>query len=417
MCRCTMFVLLLTLGIALCTGYETDDVNYGDQFRIRLSYRAHTLMFFRDGNSDGTILWSRYSSADTDRGNKIGVYYIIDKSTPQDSGRYEVRDKNGDRLSEKSISVNAITRTIQLTAHEEFGFNFNLEQDSCNIKFKPLSQYEEFVLVVRGTMRRVKYNDICEELRFSPPCEIYCKEVIKSCEGYFEVHDNDDNLAWRLELSVESPEFEAFDVNSVIFPTVIPGVIIACCCCLRRLCCKKSSKKDKPTENEPVLLRRTDFSEHSETPYPAQPNASTGPLIHNPPVNVPPAYSEVSAPRVPTHAPNVPPSYAPTVPPPYAPTVPVSWDPTVPPSDAPTVPVSFTPTVPPSSAPTVPVSYNPTAPPSFAPTVPVSFAPTLLPSSEYEPRFELKSFTLSSYSPLSSDSTEGGVYHSDKLNF
>ncbi|GLD67306.1 uncharacterized protein AKAME5_001866100 [Lates japonicus] len=291
--------VLLLLAACVCTGlsYDTyDEVFYGYTYRMRLHRKAVSIKFIQSYSSDATILWKRDDppASEDSRRMVVGAYYVIENVTQRDSGNYIMSDKDGKVLSKKNIEVKARTWSYALKPGQRFNHTFYLEPDSCNIYFLPESDHEwrksEIEIVHKGRLR--------EDL------------------GMFEVRDHNNDKAWEITLEMEPLPFDPSHLYTGI---IVAVAVLSCCCCMRCCCCKKRSSKSPETpaepavyyhkyDTEPAVLKSDQHSEPSGTHYSAQPSyAPTGPLIHNPPtVNVPSAYSKVSAPAEPADTPTIP---------------------------------------------------------------------------------------------------------------
>ncbi|KAL3044887.1 hypothetical protein OYC64_013207 [Pagothenia borchgrevinki] len=288
-----------------------------------------------------------------DLNEPCGIYIEAIQNTYR--GRYEIRDENNDTALEVYLHVADPTiRTSELKAGAQLSFNFDLEPNDCNIHFfgEP-----SFVIVLHGKLQRDLYEFDCSGFELIKPCGILKEDLQMSCQGRYEITDQDGDTALVMILEMEAPpaEHSAIGISlGVFFSSLFVCVVWRCCC-------KGSSSKNKTSEPEaaepdvpyeeydlePVRLQPDQVSEPSGTPYRAQPPLTpTNPLIHNhPSVEMPPTYSEIFGASGQT--------------------------------DAPTFPVH----------------------------------------SDPEPQFEVKGMNFPSAPPLSSDSTISDVYTSSKLNF
>ncbi|XP_070769568.1 uncharacterized protein [Enoplosus armatus] len=317
-----MMIVLLLLSACVCLGLSYEEYEYGNTYRIRLHRKAQSFEFNPKYSSDVTILWKRDDpvTKEDSRRQVMGSHYVIFNVTQKDSGHYIMRDKDQNALAVKIIEVTETTKTYSRSAGDSFNFTFYwLEPNSCNIYFFPEDDHDmgETEIVRRGRLQPgVDYLD-CAYFDLVKPCGISNKGIKTSCSGRFEVRDQNDNKALVVLLEVEP---QHFDSSSIGIGVGIFFAVLSCCGCMRRCCCAKK-KKDAPEaadaepavhyqeyESEPVGPRPDHLSQPSGTRYPAQPYYTpTGPLIHNPPpVNAPPAYSEVSALAEQADAPTVP---------------------------------------------------------------------------------------------------------------
>ncbi|GAA6235843.1 uncharacterized protein LOC108899276 isoform X1 [Lates japonicus] len=317
--------VLLLLAACVCTGlsYDTyDEVFYGYTYRMRLHRKAVSIKFIQSYSSDATILWKRDDppASEDSRRMVVGAYYVIENVTQRDSGNYIMSDKDGKVLSKKNIEVKARTWSYALKPGQRFNHTFYLEPDSCNIYFLPESDHEwrksEIEIVHKGRLREDLYELDCAGFDLLEPCGILNKYLQMSCRGMFEVRDHNNDKAWEITLEMEPLPFDPSHLYTGI---IVAVAVLSCCCCMRCCCCKKRSSKSPETpaepavyyhkyDTEPAVLKSDQHSEPSGTHYSAQPSyAPTGPLIHNPPtVNVPSAYSKVSAPAEPADTPTIP---------------------------------------------------------------------------------------------------------------
>ncbi|XP_026212907.1 uncharacterized protein LOC113160070 [Anabas testudineus] len=355
-------IVLLLLGSSVCVGLSHGvSEDYGTSHRMYLDPNVHSIEFKPVYKSEVTVLWKRDeppASFDS-RKHVIGSYYVINNLTQRDSGRYILKDKNQRTLSTKTIDVKEITRLYTLYPDEELSFTFDLQLNSCNIYFFPKNDHEQsyFIsrLVRRGRLQEGLYRFDCTGFDLQKPCGIFNKAVQMSCEGRFEIRDQNDDMALEVELVIKThkdPLYTAIGVTGFI-------VALIGCCCVKCCCCGKSSSEKNDSEtaaqpavnfheyNRPAGPGQDQSSPPTMTPYPVvPPYIPTDPLVHNHSTgNMPSSYSEVSAPAEKP--------------------------------DAATAPLC----------------------------------------SDIEPRFELKGVTFPSFFPLSSDSGYCDVYTSDKLNF
>ncbi|XP_037531791.1 uncharacterized protein LOC119409002 [Nematolebias whitei] len=267
---------------------------------MRVATWVHSIEFVPKHSSEETVLWRRDNpepSGDTRR-RMSGSYYLINSVTQRDSGNYILKDRDGMILSRKTVEVVAKKETRSLSSGERLSITFDLEPNSCNIYFAPQGGYET-VIVYKGELQQLSG---CSGIELLNPCGISQDAVQTSCGGRFEVRDHNDDEA--LVVSVEvAPQ--------VSFSYVLYGggafAFLFLSCCLKNCCAAKSSReKSRPEPRAAAAEEPADLPEYdhepaggrphhpSETLHPAQPlSAPTGPLIHSPPTNVPPAYSEV----------------------------------------------------------------------------------------------------------------------------
>ncbi|XP_070819027.1 uncharacterized protein [Chaetodon trifascialis] len=235
-------------------------------------------------------------------------------------GRFEVRDSNGNTALVVSLEMDAISRSYTRSPGESLTVTFDLEPHSCNIFFYPEGSYEETEIVLQGRLQTYSYGQDCRGFVNLKPCGILNEDLKLSCRGRFEVRDSNGNTALVVSLEMDEPEFDDSKIG-IGFGVFL--LIISCCTWVIQCCCGKSSSKKETSETpeaeaepavhyheydrEPVGPRPEHLSPPPDTHYPAPPSYTlTDPLIHNPPMDVPPSYSEVSVPVERAEAPAVP---------------------------------------------------------------------------------------------------------------
>ncbi|XP_034454909.1 uncharacterized protein LOC117769852 isoform X3 [Hippoglossus hippoglossus] len=303
-----MLVLLLLLLASVVAGgfYEK---RYGETISLRLWTNTLSFKFIPTDNSESVIFWkSDDPSVPVDRRRSVSRGYLeIKNLTQKDNGRYEMIGKNEKVLFSHSLEVTAQYETLELEGGEQLRFTFPLVKDHCNIHFFPTKHEYDTELVRSGTL--VFTQSYCTDFEFVKPCGLEM-EMQETCDGHFEVRDQYDGVALKVKVDWMGEPFNLGHIGTSVGAFLVS---LFCCCCVKRCCCKSSKKKDADSadaevavahnqyDNEPVALRPGQPSPRSQTYYPPQPShAPTGPLIHNPTiVNVPPAYSEVSAPAEP----------------------------------------------------------------------------------------------------------------------
>ncbi|XP_071313941.1 uncharacterized protein [Trachinotus anak] len=319
-----LVLLLLAVSVRLGVSYYEEEW-YGNTHRMRLHKRAHSITFIPKSSSNEMILWKRDDppASEDSRRKIMGAHFVINKLTQRDSGRYIVSDIDKKMLFTTTIAVIANTLSFTLSPGQQFNFTFHsLEPNSCNIYFFPENDHDlgtTKIELVRHGRLQLHFDEFdCAEFELLKPCGILIKDVQMSCSGHFEVKDQDDNKALVVSLHMESVHKDPYHLV-----VAVGGVFAAlfCYCCAKSCCCGKSSSKEESSEttavaaepavryhehdHRPVSPRRAHLSQPSGTHYPARP--STSPLIHHAPTaNVPPAYSEVSAPAEQADAPTVP---------------------------------------------------------------------------------------------------------------
>ncbi|XP_070818904.1 uncharacterized protein [Chaetodon trifascialis] len=317
-----MMRVLLFLVACFCVGLSNVEKEYGSTLRLLMLSSSHFIEFTQLHSSTMRILWQRDFPLDRrDSRQKVtDIYYVLSNLTQEDSGRYVVRDSNRMPLSTKTIEVVATSRSYTRSPGESLRVTFDLEPHSCNIFFYPESSYEETEIVLQGRLQTYSYGQDCRGFVNLKPCGILNEDLKLSCRGRFEVRDSNGNTALVVSLEMDEP---AFDGSKIGIGFGVSLLAMFCCSCMRRCCCGKSSSKKETSETpeaepepavhyheydrEPVGSRPEHLSPPPDTHYPAPPSYNpTNPLIHNPPMDVPPSYSEVSVPVERAEAPAVP---------------------------------------------------------------------------------------------------------------
>ncbi|KAK9518033.1 hypothetical protein VZT92_023361 [Zoarces viviparus] len=244
------------------------------------------------------------------------------------SGRYEIRDQNDNPAIVVSMKMSQITRYFVRKPGDRFEFTFTMEPKSCNIYFFPGSddQPEELtineMIVHQGKLQGGLDASGCTGFDLLEPCGISNEVLQMSCSGRYEIRDQNDDPAIVVSLKM-SPL--PTSTTSRIGIGVGGFFVSLFCCCLK--CCHcwwKSKSKENGSETaaaepdvqyqepqyhtEPVGPRSNQLIDPSGTHDPDQPAyAVTDPLVRDhPSVDLPPSYSEVSAPAEQPDAPTVP---------------------------------------------------------------------------------------------------------------
>ncbi|KAM3604281.1 uncharacterized protein V6R79_008852 [Siganus canaliculatus] len=286
---------------------------YGQVFKILMPSHIETIRFTPVNKSPPTIVWRRRDPPAGEDGKHIlkGIYFVIQRLTQEDSGKYELLEKNSEAFSTRELLVEENTKHFTRETGESLDVTFNLERSSCNIIFIPENTYvsKRFQLVHRGAL--VDQNSHCW-FDVVEPCGFVSENLKMECAGRFEFQDSNDNLAMVAFLEINDSESDVFSV--VGGGLGIFFIVSSCCCCMKYCCCGESSgNKDEspeaeaepalPVEQSSVPVRPA--SPPSVTPYPTPPSYTpSAPLIHYPPPEAPPpAYSEISVPLKPADAP------------------------------------------------------------------------------------------------------------------
>ncbi|XP_072251904.1 uncharacterized protein [Leuresthes tenuis] len=318
-----MMLRLFFLSACVCVGLSYDtyaEVEYGNRHRMRVQRTVRLIEFVPTHSSNSTILWKQDDpeASEAARRRMVGRYYMINNVTQRDSGQYILRDRGWTPLSTKTVEVVANTRTLSLTPGEQLRFTFDLPPNSCNIYFFPEGGDRETQIVRHGRLLDSNQRG-CAGSQLLKPCGILNEAVQESCAGHFEIRDNNDDTALRVSLEIKPSEFN----SSYLMAGGGAFLFALLSCCLKHCCCGKSSKKKNGSEfddaaaaehseyyqeydHEPVGPRPNQHTGSSEAPNPTQPSQTlTGPLIHNPQIELLPAYSEVSAPAERADSPTV----------------------------------------------------------------------------------------------------------------
>ncbi|XP_041846961.1 uncharacterized protein LOC121643557 [Melanotaenia boesemani] len=330
MIKMMVIILLPLFSACVSVGLSSDTFReeYGNKYKIRVLIWVHSIEFVPKYSTETSVLWKRdnpEASKDTRR-KMEGYYYVIYNVTQKDSGRYILRNSDETTFSTKTVEVVANTRTISLMSGEQLAFSFDLEPNSCNIYFFP--EFDHEIQIVRqGVLLLDSDQSGCVGFKLLKPCWISNKAAQMSCAGRFEVRDHDDK-ALTVLLEMKPSKFN----STYLFAGIGSLVFALLSCCLKYCCCGKGSSKKDSTESaaesdaaaapdnndqpsvyyhkydqEPVGLRPNQPTEPSETPcHTETSHAASDLLIHNPPTELPPPYSEVSAPAEQTDAPTFP---------------------------------------------------------------------------------------------------------------
>ncbi|KAK1903587.1 Glutamate 5-kinase [Dissostichus eleginoides] len=240
-----------------------------------------------------------------DLNEPCGIYIEAIQNTYR--GRYEIRDENNDTALEVYLQVADPTiRTSELKAGAQLSFNFDLEPNDCNIHFFGEPSFD---IVRHGKLQNLYEND-CIGFELIKPCGILKEDLQMSCQGRYEIRDQDGDTALVMILEMEAPSAEHSAIVSsmgVFFSSLFVCVVMRCCC-------KGSSSKNKTSEPEAaepdVPYEEYDLAPRALwDPLPRSSSSPTDPLIHNHPSEaMPPTYSEIfgsgqtDAPTFPVHS-------------------------------------------------------------------------------------------------------------------
>ncbi|XP_017282605.1 uncharacterized protein LOC108242329 isoform X1 [Kryptolebias marmoratus] len=366
-----LFQESLRLEVLDCT--ETISVTFMKQLEHEVPTAAKFMDYISLPLDEPIILWNRTDprSNDERRGKVINNVWRISDLTQADNGYYNFWRKN-----------NFIESRIFLEVKEDTQSQDLYEGDSLVIKYPPLggpwtvifktmySQPEELVKEgqVIWDFHRFSWRIKTERSHFE------IESLKEKDSGTFELRDSQGHLALSVELNVSPERDEAIQsINRVIFVcagAVIVGIFCCVCCC----CLKKSCKNDSSVPQ----LRTVHY--HDDDPK-MQPS---------------PAF-----PAVYSHQPGYQPANI------YSPQPGINVNPPQP-------GINVNPPQPGSniSFPQIEVAPQSYPGPMAAPTFSSDFL-----SSDAEPRFELKGFSVPSANPLSSDTPSCDVYTSEKLEF
>ncbi|XP_077958299.1 uncharacterized protein LOC144382920 isoform X2 [Gasterosteus aculeatus] len=206
-----MMIVLLLLGALGCMGVSrvTGVVKkYGESYYFMLHGNPHVLEFHPEHNSNVTILWKKDQRVITlDRKFVMtGSIFAIHKLTQNDSGHYISRDKDLKEISTYTLEVKATTRTYSPEPGDRLSFTFNLKPDSCNIYFFPSRTRRLRMLenkIIRGGVLQGDSDELyCKGFDFLHPCGISNKVLQISCDGRYEIRDQNDNTALMVSLDM-----------------------------------------------------------------------------------------------------------------------------------------------------------------------------------------------------------------------
>ncbi|KAM8909782.1 uncharacterized protein AB9W97_006470 isoform 2-T2 [Spinachia spinachia] len=219
------------------------------------------------------------------------------------NGSFEIRDENDNTALAVSLEMKRITRTVTRTPGYNFNFTFNLGPNSCNIYFLPggedVQRDSAINLVYRGLLQEGLEDTGCNGFELLRPCGILNTAPQMSCNGSYEVRDQNDNTAIVVSLEMEAQ------------PNFLSGIGVAVAvlsmffCCCRKICgCGKSNSKEAQTEtaaaeperhSEPSGPSSDQLIEPSGTNYFSQPSSTLSDSLvhHHPYEDLPPSYSEV----------------------------------------------------------------------------------------------------------------------------
>ncbi|XP_034398811.1 uncharacterized protein LOC117737179 [Cyclopterus lumpus] len=205
-----MILLLLLLGAFVCTGFlfDKDHGEYGATHHIRMSKTPDFVEFSPKYNSNVTTLWKRGDRVVIFDRKYImtGAYFTIYRLTQKDSGRYIMRDTDLKELSSYTLEVTARTRASREKPGGSFRVTFNLEPNSCNIYFFPENVRQPRNL--NGIVRQGRLQGGLDELDCVgfgrlEPCGISNKALQMSCNGRYEIRDENNNTALVVSLEME----------------------------------------------------------------------------------------------------------------------------------------------------------------------------------------------------------------------
>ncbi|XP_037316885.2 uncharacterized protein LOC119210710 isoform X2 [Pungitius pungitius] len=199
-----MMIVLLLLGAFACTGlsYFSEVKKYGESHFFVLRARTHIFEFHPDYNSNVTILWKKGDRLINLDKNFLmaGGIFSINKLTKKNSGRYISLDKDLKEISTYTLEVKATTRAFEQEPGDRFSFSIDLEPESCNIYFFPSSGRRPRMLeneIIRHGLLQGGSDDLfCTGFDYRYPCGISNNDIQISCNGRYEIRDQNDNTAF-----------------------------------------------------------------------------------------------------------------------------------------------------------------------------------------------------------------------------
>ncbi|XP_031696175.1 uncharacterized protein LOC116378438 isoform X1 [Anarrhichthys ocellatus] len=322
-----MMVVLLLLVAFVCMGLSHgshEEKYYGDTIYIRLLRKPDFVEFSPNDNSNVTILWKQGDRSVTlDKKFKMTAsYFRISHLTQKDSGRYTMRDKDLKEISNYTLEVKATALIYYRKTGDHFTFNYGLEPNSCNIYFFPESDRQprklKNTIVHQGKLQGGLNGSGCTGFDLLGPCGISKKVLQMSCSGRYEIRDQNDNTAFVVSMKMSPLPYEPSHIGIGIGAFLVSLF----CSCVKCCCCGKSKSEENGSETaaaepdvqyqeydtEPVGPRSGQLIDPSGTHDTDQPSSTvTDPLVRDHPfVDLPPSYSEVSAPAEQPDAPTVP---------------------------------------------------------------------------------------------------------------
>ncbi|XP_068570777.1 uncharacterized protein [Cebidichthys violaceus] len=202
------------------------------------------------------------------------------------SGHYEIRDQNDNTASVVSLEMGQIQRYFGRKPGDRFNFTYDLEPNSCNIYFIPESDDQPRELTInivhQGKLQGGLDEFDCTGFDLFRPCGISNKALQMSCNGSYEVRDQNGDPAIVVTLKMKPLPYEP----SRIGIGVGASLLSLFGCCLKFCCCGKSKSKENGSETaaaepdiqfqeydtEPVGPRSDQLIDPSGTHYPDQPS-------------------------------------------------------------------------------------------------------------------------------------------------
>ncbi|KAM6951960.1 uncharacterized protein PEZ65_008266 [Lycodopsis pacificus] len=205
-----MMVVLLLLVAFVCFSFclRHEEKYYGDTHYIRLLRKPDFIEFSPNDNSNVTILWKRGDPSVTldKKFIMLTSYFTITKLTQKDSGRYIMRDKDLKEIYNYTLEVKATAKGYYGKPGDSFAFTYRLELNSCNIYFFPESERQprklKNTIVHQGNLQGGLDKSGCTGFDLLEPCGISKKVLQMSCNGRYEVRDQNDNPALVVSLEV-----------------------------------------------------------------------------------------------------------------------------------------------------------------------------------------------------------------------
>ncbi|XP_059201441.1 uncharacterized protein LOC131981242 [Centropristis striata] len=192
-------MIVLLLGAIVCMGLS-DEIQvtkyYGSSHQFWVPTKTHSIQFNPKDSSDVRILWTQGSNLTMDgKHTRMGRYLIVRNVTQMDSGRYIMRGKDQEILSTYTLDIKEIIKTYMRQVGESLRITYDLEPNSCNIYYYSQLWARTEIVVHQGKLRRDLDKFGCKGFELIEPCGISNDALQLSCNGHFEIKDQNDNKA------------------------------------------------------------------------------------------------------------------------------------------------------------------------------------------------------------------------------